>query len=229
MKKLVVLFLAVLSFCVGSAFAAPAGVEAAVTCRILYIQDAPREGAKTSVKLKNDDNVIILTDYYGNFIEENEYYRVYEPDHGVEGWLPKRLLVPYARHLVVAETGVTVYSSPSMQYNVTDCLGKGTEILIIEEYGDFFVVNFRESSGFIHKSENVYKREDNEFYQSLEEVDGTVLTQTIAYAFPDENTYKVAFYSAGDRVEVIAELENWWVLDEGERYAFVRKDAVKLY
>ena len=49
-----------------------------------------------------------------------------------------------------------VYAVPSRQSKMVGELVPGTQLVVIGEYGDFWVVNLRSASGFIHKEEIEY-------------------------------------------------------------------------
>jgi len=231
MKKLVVLVVALVILSVTNVALAADGIRAEVQCHQLNLRVEPSETAPSITKLYNGQELLIVkNEELGTaYVNEFAYVEVEKNDQLYYGWVRRDLLTPWPYHLMIGETGVQVYASPSWKVKLTDEVAAGTEFMILEETDGYYVVNFREAAGFIRKSENVFLVERNNYYSLVAERGNwqEIQSEVTAYALPDKESAVVAQFSAGTSVEVVGE-ENGWkvILTEDERYAYVKEEDI---
>lgn len=119
------------------------------------LREGPSTGAARIASVPNG-SIFDLLD------EQNDWYRVAYFDSKTSQMLEGWVLVDYIVRdpSYVTTTKLTyVYSMPARDSKKVGQLVSGTQLVVIGEYGDFWVVNLRSASGFIYKNdieEDVY-------------------------------------------------------------------------
>ena len=89
---------------------------------------------------------------------QGDWYHVRFYDAGntqLEGYVRTHFVVENPA-FVTTTKNTYVYAIPSRQSKMVGELVPGTQLVVIGEFGDFWVVNLRSASGFIHKSDIEY-------------------------------------------------------------------------
>lgn len=232
MKKLVVLFLVLVTLfasVVAVAEEIPNGIPAVVHSNTLSLREEPKTSARRIENLRNGDFVVIPYDAQGN-VWSNGYDFVYVWHDGNYGWVLSKLLTEHPRYLVSADKTPTVYASPSMKVEITDHLDPEETILILEEVSNGYVVNFRNTAGFVPYGENtyVYERVGTDAYNYLNNRWGLVQGEAILYTWPDEISDQVTTYFDGQPVNINGEWNGFYRASIGAQTVYIKKDVIKL-
>lgn len=140
-------------------FAAPAAFSSAtayfpaiVISKSISLRVEPNVRSERITTLPNATLLNVLEDQghwlyvYAWSLEEKAY---------VQGWLKSDFVVRNPR-FVTTHKATFVYAIPDRGGKKVGEVISGTQLVIIGEYGNYWVVNLRSASGFIHKSDILY-------------------------------------------------------------------------
>lgn len=111
------------------------------------LRESPSTGATRITSIPNGSVLDLLDEQSG------WYYVAYYDGVNVnplEGWVVVDFIVRDPSFVTTTKS-TYVYAMPSLDSKKVGQLISGTQLVVIGEYGDFWVVNLRSASGFIHK------------------------------------------------------------------------------
>lgn len=113
------------------------------------LRESPSTGAKRLASIPNG-SIFDLLD------EQNGWYRVSYWDGKaiapMEGWVRVDFVVRNPS-FITTTNATYVYATPNRSAKKVGELTSGTQLVVIGEYNDFWVVNLRSASGFIYKKD----------------------------------------------------------------------------
>lgn len=120
------------------------GDEGVVICKSMSIRDGRSTGAKLLTTVLNGDKLRILS-------EEGDWFQVRYVDRlGKEtiGWARAAYIVKNPINVTTIKAA-QAYCYPSLSAKCVGELAKGTQLIVIGQYGDFYCVNLRQASAFV--------------------------------------------------------------------------------
>lgn len=117
------------------------------------LRESPSTGAKQLARPSNGDVLDILD-------EQNGWYtvRYWDKTKGpLEGYVRTNFVVRNPA-FVTTTKATYVYAMPSRNSKMVGEIISGTQLVVIGEWNDYWVVNLRSASGFIHKNDIEYNQ-----------------------------------------------------------------------
>ncbi len=157
MKKLIALFLAMV-LCLAAMSALADGMSSIegdygeVICRYANIRPGFKDSSRTVVRLNNGAQFEILS-------EKEDWYQLRYTDPGTgrvyEGWLWNAYAVKNPMHIVMDGPQV-IRGCPMVSNLIVGTVDKNETYCIMGEYKDYYIINFREATGFILKDSDFH-------------------------------------------------------------------------
>ena len=120
-----------------------------VISQSVSLREEPKTNAKLVSSIPNGAMINILQEQSG------WYYASYwdgKTNVPKQGWVRTDFIVRNPTFLTTTQS-TYVYATPSRSAKKVGQLIAGTQLVVIGEYGDFWVVNLRSASGFIYKGD----------------------------------------------------------------------------
>lgn len=170
------------------------------------LREAPDENSHRYKYLNNNEDFEVVG-------ETGDWYVINYPDakSGVAYALKDYIVINPIRIILLERA--PVYSSPRRDKRI-GYVGSMEEFLVIEEYGDFFVVNIREASGFLLKSTPHVVVGDIERYYNIVPRTGFVIKSNSLNVRlgPGSKYTSIGRLREGNKVKIVDKFGDWYAI-----------------
>lgn len=204
-------------------FMGPNNDTAVVISRNLTIRE---EATTRGKKVTSVNNGAILTVYETD--EKGDWLLVDYTDSKGElysGWVLAKYTIRNPLIITLLTGNVPAYSAPTTKSKLVGSLDKNTELTVIGEWGNFYIVNLRQASAYILKSTEMETNLVSDFTHGLT---ATTLSDTLLRSGPGKNWNTIVVIPTNTLVLVEDMADGWVQVQYGTYTGFVPAEDLDL-
>lgn len=145
--------------------------------------------------------------------------------NGKTGYVQSAYVTKY--DYVVFREKAHVYAAPYSEKRVGGDRSAGEKYTLIDEYNDYYVINYGSGSGFVKKDVAVWKKEFIDKVKSYNNISATVTSDATLYSGPSNKWAKLGSVKNGEHVTVVAQEDGYYVIEYEDIVAYVSKSCVR--
>jgi len=185
----------------------------------------PRTNSKKLGSAAHNDTLACRTEDGESLVYENGFYGV--TYKGKDGWINEDYVVNNNLTITLLESNVPAYIAPDTASKKVGSLSKLTAYRVIGFYDDYYVINLRgAAAAYIPMS---VKHRDNTFLSYYHNsasfnLEVTTNSKVVLRTGPDSSYPEIRTVKAGTRLTVMDIIDDWFMVWDGEQYAFIAPD-----